>query len=139
MGVHEFVSEELLDYCETEGDTTIFAYTSTLGGMYKWNTIYDHNHPALNKRFFSEDNERRFSLVQAIAAEHGVSPFQLVFAWMLKHPAPIIPVLGVRTIDQLKDNLASLKLELSDQEYQSMNSASFNNKNYLDTQELSLI
>ena len=139
MGVHEFVSEELLDYCETEGDTTIFAYTSTLGGMYKWNTIYDHNHPALSKRFFSEDNERRFSLVQAIAAEHGVSLFQLVFAWMLKHPAPIIPVLGVRTIDQLKDNLASLKLELSDQEYQSMNSASFNNKNYLDTQELSLI
>lgn len=139
LGVQRFVNEELLDYCETEKDTTILAYTSTLGGMYKWETVYDHNHPALNNHFFSEDNERRFEVLKGIAENHKVSPFQVVFAWMLKHKSPIIPILGVSSLNQLKDNLDSLKLKLSDEEYYFMDNAAFNKREYVETKELSLI
>jgi len=131
LWVQKFVNEELLDYCETEGDTTILAYTSTLGGMYLWDSVYERNHPALNNRFFSEDNERRFSMIKEIAANHEVSPFQVVFAWLLKHKAPIIPILGVSSTKQLTDNLASLELKLSDDEFERMNAAAFNKKEYL--------
>lgn len=139
LWIQKSVSEELLDYCETERDTTIFAYTSTLGGMYKWDSIYDWNHPALNNRFFSEDNERRFAILKEIAADHDVTPFQVVFAWMMRHKAPIIPILGVSKMSQLEDNLASLNLELSDEEYDRMNCAAFNKRTYINQKELSLL
>jgi len=139
LWVQKFVNEELLDYCRTEKDTTIFAYTSTLAGMYNWDTIYDKNHPALNNRFFSEDNERRFMAVKEIAEAHGVSPFQIVFSWMMKHNADIVPIIGVSSLKQLKDNLASLNLNLSDSEFEKMNLAPFNQMDYIDKEEVSLI
>ena len=139
LWVQKFVNDDLLDYCETENDTTILAYTSTLGGLYSWDSIYEKNHPALNNRFFSEDNERRLSMIQRIANDHSVSPFQVVFAWMMKHKATIIPILGVRTQEQLADNLASLLLTLSEEESERMGTAAFNGKTYLNDEEFSLL
>lgn len=139
LWIQQFVSSDLLDYCETEKDTTIFAYTSTLGGMYKWDSVYDWNHPALNNRFFSEDNERRFDILKQIASDKGVSPFQVVFAWMMKHQASIIPILGVSKLSQLEDNLSSLELELTGEDFQRMNEAAFNKRTYLNVEEISLV
>jgi aryl-alcohol dehydrogenase-like predicted oxidoreductase len=139
LWVQKFVDEELLDYCEAEADVAILAYTSTLGGLYKWNSIYEYNHPALNNRFFSEDNERRLSVIRAIAEERGVSPFRVVFAWMLRHRAVIIPVLGVSSVSQLEDNLAALDLSLSDEDFQRMRNAAFNGRTYETEGELSLL
>lgn len=139
LWVQKFVNDDLLDYCESENDISIMAYTATLGGLYKWNSIYDKNHPALNNRFFTESNERRLSAIQKVAADYGVSPFQIVFAWMMKHSASIVPVLGVRTLEQLKDNLDSLKLNLSEDEFDFLNDASFNNMRYKEEKEVALI
>ena len=139
LWVQKFVDEELLDYCETEADIAILAYTSTLGGLYKWKSIYEYNHPALNNRFFSEDNERRFSVILDIAREKKVSPFQIVFAWMLRHRAAIIPVLGVSSVAQLDDNLASLDLVLSDEDFERMRNAAFNGRPYETAGEISLL
>jgi aryl-alcohol dehydrogenase-like predicted oxidoreductase len=139
LWVQKYVNDELLDYCETEKDTTIMAYTSTLGGMYKWETIYDNNHPALNNRFFSEDNERRFSVIKKIAEERNVSPFQIVFAWLLKHNSSIIPILGVSSTSQLQDNLESINIKLTDEEFERLNTAPFNKRVYLNEKEISLI
>lgn len=139
LWIQDFVNDELLDYCKTENDTTIFAYTSTLGGMYKWDSIYDYNHPALNNRFFSEDNERRFIVLKDIAKKYNFTEFQIVFAWILKHKPDIIPILGVSNLKQLKDNLSSLNINLTDDEFEQMNLAPFNNKKYLNNQEISLL
>jgi aryl-alcohol dehydrogenase-like predicted oxidoreductase len=95
LWIQRFVNDELIDYCQTEGDLTVFAYTSTLGGMYSWDSIYDRHHPALHDRFFSEDNERRFRLVQELSKKYGVSVFQIVFAWMRQNYPFVIPIMGV--------------------------------------------
>jgi len=139
MWVQTFVDEELLDYCQTEQDLTILPYTSTLGGLYAWDSIYDKNHPALNNRFFSEDNERRLAVIQEIAAARNVTPFRVMFAWMLSRKTSIVPILGVSKISQLEDNLGALDLTLTDAEIERLDHAAFNGKTYKTPDEIKLI
>jgi len=51
--------------------------------------------------------------VAAIAKELGRSSAQVALAWLQHREAPVIPIIGARKIDQLKDNLASADLKLS--------------------------
>lgn len=139
LWVHKFVDDELIDYCQTEQDLTILPYTSTLGGLYAWDSIYDKNHPALNDRFFSEDNERRLDVIKQIAQARGISPFRLMFAWMLSQPVSIIPILGVSKISQLEDNLGALDVRLTDAELERLAHAAFNGKTYKAPEEVKLI
>lgn len=139
MWVQRFVDDELLDYAVTEGDVTILAYTSTLGGLYKWNSLYERKHPAITDRFHSEDNERRFAAIKSISEERGVSPFQVVFAWIHKQEARIVPVLGVSSVRQLEDNLKSMEWQLSDEEFDRLEDAAFNRHPYETEEEYSLL
>jgi aryl-alcohol dehydrogenase-like predicted oxidoreductase len=138
LWVQKFVDNELLDYCETEKNLTILAYTSTLVGLYNWDSIYDRNHPALNTRFFSEDNERRLLAIKQVANKLGVTPFQAMFAWMLTRKAAIIPILGVSKVNQLKDNLGALNLTLANEDIDLLDNAAFNGKKYKNPQEIKL-
>jgi aryl-alcohol dehydrogenase-like predicted oxidoreductase len=62
--------------------------------------------------------EHTWSVVGAVtrvAAEAGVTPSQAALAWLLAQPAVDSVVIGVRTMDQLEDNLGSSDLELDDE------------------------
>ncbi|SEQ48111.1 Predicted oxidoreductase [Solimonas aquatica] len=60
----------------------------------------------------SERNLRIAAVVQARAAALGCTASQLALAWTLHHPAVVSPILGVRTLAQLQDNLAALRVSL---------------------------
>ncbi len=51
--------------------------------------------------------------VQETAARHEVSASQVALAWLADRPAVTSVILGVRTVDQLADNLAAAHLELT--------------------------
>ena len=58
-------------------------------------------------------NERNFQIVDVVVQEAeklGVSPAQLALAWVSSKG--VIPIIGARKMDQLKDNLQSLALEI---------------------------
>ena len=48
-----------------------------------------------------------------VAREHGVSPAQVALAWLLERPGVTSVVVGARTEEQLRDNLAAAQLRLS--------------------------
>jgi aryl-alcohol dehydrogenase-like predicted oxidoreductase len=50
--------------------------------------------------------------VQAVAQECGRSPAQVALAWLRQRPVPVIPIVGARKLEQVKDNLASIELRL---------------------------
>jgi aryl-alcohol dehydrogenase-like predicted oxidoreductase len=50
--------------------------------------------------------------VQAVARECGRSPAQVALAWLRHRPVPIIPIIGARRLEQLKDNLGSIEVKL---------------------------
>lgn len=52
--------------------------------------------------------------VSAIARENGCTPAQVALAWTLLNRAVTSTIIGVRTLEQLQDNLAALAVELSD-------------------------
>ena len=72
-------------------------------------------------RLFREESERAERLrleLQAVGIERGgASMDQVALAWILKHPARIIPILGTGTIDRVKSAARAEAIELSREQY----------------------
>ena len=64
--------------------------------------------------------------VNSIAAKRGIPSSQVALAWVAaqQQRATIIPIVGVRTLAQLEDNLGSLTLELDESELDELDAAS---------------
>jgi aryl-alcohol dehydrogenase-like predicted oxidoreductase len=53
-------------------------------------------------------------VVKTVATELGRTPAQVALAWTLLNDSVTAPLIGVRTLSQLEDNLGALELELPD-------------------------
>jgi pyridoxine 4-dehydrogenase len=51
--------------------------------------------------------------VQEIARRHGVSPRQVVLAWLLARSPSILPIPGTGAVSHLEDNIAVAAIELT--------------------------
>jgi aryl-alcohol dehydrogenase-like predicted oxidoreductase len=60
----------------------------------------------------------------SIAQEIGKSPAQIALNWLLQRPGITAPILGVRTMAQLEDNLGAAGWSLSTEEMERLNKAS---------------
>lgn len=63
-------------------------------------------------------------VVAGVAGELGRSPAQVALAWLLERPGVVSPVLGVRTLEQLDDNLGALEVELAPEQVERLDAAS---------------
>ncbi len=61
----------------------------------------------------TEQNWRIVELVHALAAQYDSTSSQIALAWSLSKPILSSVILGVRTMKQLRDNLAAADLQLS--------------------------
>jgi aryl-alcohol dehydrogenase-like predicted oxidoreductase len=52
-----------------------------------------------------------------IAERHGATPAQIRLAWLLKRSAATLPIPGTLSLEHLKENLATLEVELTDAEF----------------------
>jgi aryl-alcohol dehydrogenase-like predicted oxidoreductase len=52
------------------------------------------------------------------------NPSQVALAWTLLHPAVTSPILGVRTLAQLQDNLDALALQFTPEQRQQLDTVS---------------
>lgn len=60
--------------------------------------------------------ERNLAIARAatkIAGETGHTPSQVALNWLMQRPGNIIPIVGVRTLDQINDNLACIEFRLN--------------------------
>jgi aryl-alcohol dehydrogenase-like predicted oxidoreductase len=76
---------------------------------------------------FDRDDERArrvVSEVQAVARDIGRSPAQVALAWLRQRPVPIIPIVGARRLEQFRDNLACLDLQLNTSQVERLDTAS---------------
>lgn len=65
----------------------------------------------------SESTVKTKALVKRLAAERGVSAEAVALAWLLKHPAKIVPVLGTSKPDRLAACAQAVKVTLSREEW----------------------
>jgi aryl-alcohol dehydrogenase-like predicted oxidoreductase len=67
-----------------------------------------------------ERNERALAGFVEIARNKGITPSQLAIAWVLKKGTDIIPVMGARTREQLRESLSALDVLLTDQDVRNL-------------------
>lgn len=70
-------------------------------------------------RFTGENllkNQDLVAALRSIAAEHNATPVQVATAWVLSRGSNIVPLLGSRRREQLRDALSALDLQLSSQD-----------------------
>ncbi len=73
------------------------------------------------------DKERAYNIIEVmtkIAGARGVSVSQVALAWLLHQPAVTSVIIGAKKMDQLEDNLPAVKLALSADEMNELNSIS---------------
>ena len=76
-----------------------------------------YNNPSDEPRRESDVGERELKAGEAvvkIAREAGCSPAQAAINWIRQQPGNIIPILGCRTLAQMRDNLGCLNFQLTE-------------------------
>jgi aryl-alcohol dehydrogenase-like predicted oxidoreductase len=62
--------------------------------------------------------------VIAVADEVDATPSQVATAWVRDQPWPLVPIVGARSEAQMRENLAALELELSDEQVERLGAVS---------------
>lgn len=107
-------------------DMALLAWGIVEGGLLTGKYAAGNTAP---KRYSMPEVPERFrpavSEVDSIAKEVGRSMAQVAINWVFQqqHKAQIIPILGARTVEQLRDNLAVLEWKLSDEQLQRLDHA----------------
>jgi pyridoxine 4-dehydrogenase len=86
-------SDDVVDHC-TENDILFVPYYPLKGG----------GPPALPE----------------VAAAHDASPEQIALAWLLRRSPATLPIPGTLSIEHLRQNLAALEIELTDEEFSAL-------------------
>jgi len=99
-----------------------------LTGKYKRNQIrpkgsrYDRQDNSWCGRLFSDASFDILEGVKKISEEKDCTVSQLALAWCAQQPGITSPIIGPRTLQQLKDNLGSLNVEITKQDLEKIDS-----------------
>ena len=58
--------------------------------------------------------------IEEIAATRGASVTQVALAWLLKRSPVVVPIPGTLSVEHVRENIAALEIELTDQEFESL-------------------
>jgi pyridoxine 4-dehydrogenase len=58
--------------------------------------------------------------LEEVARSHDATPEQIALAWLLRRSPVMLPIPGTLSIEHLRDNLAALEIELSDDEFEAL-------------------
>ncbi|MCE7079787.1 aldo/keto reductase [Streptomyces sp. ST2-7A] len=104
-GGHVHAGDELLDYVHSHR-LTMFAYTTLLWGA------YSRPGQPLPEHYDHPGTERRLRALTKVSEELGVTPIQVVLAWLIGGEPPVVPIIGVSSVAQLDECLSAADLEL---------------------------
>jgi aryl-alcohol dehydrogenase-like predicted oxidoreductase len=78
------------------------------------------NNPRLQGENF-EKNKQLLSIIEEIANKRHVASSQIALAWVLNQGEDIIPIPGTRRLHYLQENIDSVKIKLTEEEKQKLN------------------
>jgi predicted dehydrogenase/aryl-alcohol dehydrogenase-like predicted oxidoreductase len=99
----------------TETQMILLPWSSQARGFF---TDRAHNDPALNDEemnrcWYSEDNWQRRERVVELARQKNVLPINIALAYVLMQPFPTFPLIGPRTLEELRTSLPALDEQLT--------------------------
>ena len=116
------VNFEQLDYLRAHPDQTLVAYSPILKGVYDSAAKRDGHWVMEN--YTGPDAEARLAVLAEVAGEAGVTPNQLVLAWLLQQESPrVLPLIGPRTREQFESALPALDVKLGEEQLRRLSEA----------------
>ncbi|RKU14370.1 aldo/keto reductase [Candidatus Poribacteria bacterium] len=117
------IERELVPMAQTYG-TALIPWSPMAGGFLTGKYRRDEARPAdsryqdesRNTDLFSDAAFNVLDVVLAIAAEKGCTPSQFSLAWCAQQPGITSPIVGVRTMEQMEDNLGAIDVEVTDED-----------------------
>ncbi len=96
----------------------VLPWSPLRGGQLSGKYVRDNGAPANSARAELMDGptERDWDVIEAVsgvAAELGVGSAEVALAWVRSRPAVTSTLVGARTMEQLRSNLASLEVTLA--------------------------
>jgi aryl-alcohol dehydrogenase-like predicted oxidoreductase len=96
----------------------VLPWSPLRGGQLSGKYVRGNGTPTDTRRagLYDAPTERDWDVIEAVAgvaAEHGVGSAQVALAWVRSQPAITSTLIGARTIDQFRSNLASLEITLA--------------------------
>ncbi|HVM92239.1 MAG TPA: aldo/keto reductase [Terriglobales bacterium] len=98
-----------------------------LSGKYHSGSEKDARYTSDMGKEFKRTGDRADAIVaavQKVSQQVGRPAAQVALAWLRYRDVPVIPIIGARRIAQLRDNLASLELDLTPEQLATLNRAS---------------
>jgi aryl-alcohol dehydrogenase-like predicted oxidoreductase len=118
---------ELLPMAEALG-IGVLSWSPLRGGHLSGKYIRNNGAPADSQRSrYAEPTEQDWDVIEAVArvaAELDVSSAEVALAWVRSRPAVTSTLIGARTIEQLRSNLASLEITLAPEQLAALNEPS---------------
>jgi aryl-alcohol dehydrogenase-like predicted oxidoreductase len=127
--VHRSPERDLLPFAESDGHV-IIAFSPLAQGLLS-GRYHRANQPLNRVRatspIFRPDNlERTSDLIAAlreVADAHSATPAQIALAWIIRRPA-VTAIPGASSVEQLESNVEAAEIDLGDDEYQALHTAS---------------
>ncbi|MDQ7911031.1 aldo/keto reductase [Phytohabitans sp. ZYX-F-186] len=117
------VDDEQLDYLRANPEVTLVAYSPILKGIYD-DPEKRRGHDMM-AAYEGPDADARLAVLTELAGELGVTPNQLVVAWLLHQTDPaLVTLLGPRTVDQFAAALPALDVKLDESHLSRLDAAS---------------
>ncbi|MFC0532680.1 aldo/keto reductase [Phytohabitans kaempferiae] len=105
------VDDEQMDFLRANPEVTLVAYTPILKGVY--DDPEKRRGHGIMTAYEGPDAEARLAVLTELAGELGVTPNQLVIAWLLHQTDPaMVTLLGSRTVEQFEAALPALDVKL---------------------------
>lgn len=76
--------------------------------------------PLAGGRLLADDDERPRrvrAMLEVIGRQHGASAATIAYAWLLRHPARPVPIVGSRRVDALREAISALGVTLSAEDW----------------------
>lgn len=117
------IEREVLPFCEAHG-LGVIPWSPLAGGWLSGKYRKSQRPPEgsrASRRDWPLDTEKgqaRLDVVEKLiplAEEVGATMTQFALAWTLENPVVTAPIIGPRTVDQLRDNLGAVEVDLSDE------------------------
>lgn len=119
---------ELEPVCQTY-DIGVIPYSPLAGGFLTGKYRRDHvpdsaRAKGIQHRYFNDRGWNTLDAVREVAAAHDTTPVAVSLAWLLAQDVITSPIIGANSVDQLRDSLAALDIELSDAQLEQLSEAS---------------
>jgi predicted dehydrogenase/aryl-alcohol dehydrogenase-like predicted oxidoreductase len=107
----------------TQNQLALFPWSSQARGFFTDRAHRDQslNDEEMNRCWYSQDNWQRRDRVLEMAKKKNVLPINIALAYVLNQPFPTFPLIGPRTLEELRTSLPGLNIPLTADEVKWLN------------------